>query len=71
MSAFTAYAAHAELCAAIHAREEVAMLVEMQQDRPDLLAYPVSGDMLAIVKRGSQTTRKRRRRLAATVRRTA
>lgn len=71
MSAFSKYAAHSELCAAIHANEDVVMLVTMHEDRPDLNGYPISGDMLAVVKRSTPHARKRRRRIAAAERRAA
>ena len=69
MSVFTRYAAHSELCSAIHANEDVEMLIDMHDDQPDLFAYPISGDMLAVLKRSTSYARKQRRKLAAIDRR--
>lgn len=61
----SAYSAQAELTAAIHANDEVAMLQDLAGDWPDLLAYPVSADMLSIMQRGTLKARRARRKRAA------
>ncbi|WP_024357244.1 hypothetical protein [Leucobacter chironomi] len=63
-----AYAAHAELCAAIHAHDDAEMLHDMAGEMPELLAYPISGDMLAVVQRATPYDRRARRKRAATER---
>lgn len=60
-----AYAAHAELCAAIHAHDDAEMLHYMAGDLTELLAYPISGDMLAVVQLGTPYDRRARRKRAA------
>lgn len=60
----TAYAAHAELCTAIHANEDVDMLTDMHEIFPHLNAYLISGDMFAVAKRGTPHQRKARRKKA-------
>ena len=68
MSALEAYAAHADLCAMIHPHEDVEMLIEMHDSDPELFAYPISGDALAVVKAGSPYQRSTRRQTAQAVR---
>lgn len=67
MSAFDQYAAHAELNTAVNRNEDVAMLVEMHEggQHPFVWEFPVSGDMLAVMARGSRYERTRRRERAA------
>ncbi|MFT4232276.1 MAG: hypothetical protein QM606_05810 [Leucobacter sp.] len=60
----SAYSAHADLCAAVHENEDVEMLVDMHEIFPDLCAYPISGDMLAVVRRGTRAAVQRRRKRA-------
>ncbi len=61
----TAYAAHAELCTIIHGNEDVDMLTDMHEIFPRLNAYPISGDMIAVMKLGTPHQRKTRRKKAA------
>ncbi len=61
----TTYAAHAELCTIIHGNEDVDMLTDMHEIFPHLNAYPISGDMFAVSKRGTPHQRKARRKRAA------
>ena len=60
----TAYAAHADLTALVHAREDVEMLVDLTSEAPNLFSYPVSGDALALVQRGTTYQRRARRQRA-------
>ena len=69
MSAFTKYAAHAEHVAARLAHDEVEMLVYLHDDEPDLYAFPVSGDMLAVKRRATHYVARQRARLASMDRR--
>ncbi|WP_024357810.1 hypothetical protein [Leucobacter chironomi] len=61
----SAYSAHAELCAAIHAHDDAEMLHDMAGEMPELLAYPISGDMLAVVQHCGPYERRARRKRAA------
>lgn len=65
----SAYSARADLCTVVHANEDVEMLEDMHEIFPHLNEYPISGDMLAVVKRGTPWQRRRRRRQAAEERR--
>ncbi|WP_449279634.1 hypothetical protein [Leucobacter sp. GX0328] len=51
----------AERCAAVYAREDLAMLVDMHEIFPHLNEYPISGDMLAVIRRGTRAQRRARR----------
>lgn len=64
----SAYSAHAELCAVVHERDEAQMLVDVHEILPDITAYPISGDMLAEIRRGTRDEVARRRKRAATER---
>ena len=61
----SAYSGHAEMCAAIHANDDVDMLATLAGDMPELRAYPVSGDMLTVVKHADPHARRARRKRAA------
>ncbi|GAB2558719.1 hypothetical protein [Leucobacter ruminantium] len=57
----SAYAAHADLCAVIHAHEDPEMLVEMHAMLGRLGEYPVSGDMIALIRHGTRADVQHRR----------
>lgn len=60
--------AHAEMCAAVYIRERADVMRDVCEIFPNT-SYPVSGDMLAVVKRGSAYERRQRRRRASAERR--
>ncbi|GAA2841764.1 hypothetical protein FB468_2067 [Leucobacter komagatae] len=66
MSAFSEYAAASEHNTALNRHTSVADLTEWSQSGLLKLIVPVSGDMLAVLKRGTRThTRERRKHARA------
>lgn len=62
------HSGHAEMCAAIYARERADVMQDVCEIFPNT-TYPISGDMLAVVKHGSGYERRQRRRRASAERR--
>ncbi|MFV0315484.1 MAG: hypothetical protein ACK5O2_00785 [Microthrixaceae bacterium] len=67
MSVFTAYSAASERHTAIHRHEAIDALDAVYP----LVCVPVSGDMLAVLTRGTRREAARRRRIALTAAREA
>lgn len=68
MSAFSKYAARSEQATSTVRRQSVRSLTIATNARyPDEDGYPISGDMLAVIKRGKDSQAQRRRRLMVKV----
>ncbi|MGO2139840.1 MAG: hypothetical protein ACTH30_05460 [Leucobacter sp.] len=65
MSAFSEYAARSErMSAVVRFQSALALSVAAAARAPEEDGYPVSGDMLRVLSRGSDTQRRRRRQRA-------
>lgn len=67
----SAYSAHADLCTVVHEHDAAEMLQDVHEIFPEISARPISGDMIALIRRGTRPEVARRRKRAAVERREA